>query len=69
MFWLLIKCRCCLAQGATWQQAGQASPWYHMNTRYVEPEKNYSNLCDECRAEESEYWADMWADYYSIIRS
>lgn len=35
------------------------------NTQYVDDERNYVHLCDECMIQNEEYWAEMWADYYS----
>ena len=35
------------------------------NTRYVDEERNYVTLCDDCMKLNHEYWKEMWADYYS----
>lgn len=35
------------------------------NTRYVDEERNYVTLCDDCMKLNHEYWEEMWADYYS----
>jgi len=37
------------------------------NTRYVDDSRNWVVLCDKCAAINAEYWADMWADYYSEV--
>ena len=37
------------------------------NTKYVEEESNWNTLCEDCQIKVDEYWADMWADYYSGI--
>jgi hypothetical protein len=37
----------------------------HMNTRYVDEERNYATLCPSCWKECEEHWKDMWADYYN----
>jgi hypothetical protein len=36
-----------------------------MNTAYVNEEDNYTYACDPCFEEIEEYWAEMWAEYYS----
>ena len=32
------------------------------NTAYVDAEKNYAVLCDECQRESDKYWAEQWPD-------
>lgn len=37
------------------------------NTSYCKSldDNNYLTSCGDCYDEDCEYWADMWADYYS----
>ena len=34
------------------------------NTQYADDERNWVIMCDDCFAENEEYWRGMWADYY-----
>jgi hypothetical protein len=34
------------------------------NTAYVDDDRNFAVLCDECQKEANEYWRDQWNDYY-----
>jgi hypothetical protein len=38
---------------------------YRQNTRYVDEQQNYVAICPPCQEQNDEYWAGMWADYYS----
>jgi hypothetical protein len=38
---------------------------YHMNTQYVEVEKNYATHCDFCKKGSEDYWEERWNEYYS----
>lgn len=38
------------------------------NTQYSNEERNWAILCPECQKSANEYWADRWADYYSMVR-
>ncbi len=35
------------------------------NTAYVDDERNWATLCDECAMANAAYWKGMWDDYYS----
>lgn len=35
--------------------------WCHrQNTNYCDEEANFVTLCQECKDENDEYWAEMW---------
>jgi hypothetical protein len=34
------------------------------NTAYVDDDRNFAVLCDECQKKTNEYWRDQWNDYY-----
>ena len=38
------------------------------NTKYVNDEMNWVIACDQCFEGIEEYWAERWAEYYSMIR-
>ena len=46
---------------------GKQGKWRRQNTRYADDESNWVMLCDECATENDAYWAEMWADYYSMV--
>ncbi len=35
------------------------------NTRYVDEERNWVILCDECMKANRAHWDEMWSDYYA----
>ena len=37
------------------------------NTQYVDDERNWVFLCNECNKRNEEYWADMWREYYASV--
>lgn len=38
-------------------------------TAYAEPSRNKSLwLCEYCEEDYYEYWSEMWADYYNMVR-
>lgn len=47
-----------------YQPCGRIAKRRRQNTQYVDEESNWVIMCDECFAENEEYWAGMWADYY-----
>ena len=51
-----MKCQNCHKWGARKRR---------QNTAYVDDEKNYAVLCDNCQQEANEYWNDQWNEYYS----
>jgi len=36
-------------------------------TRYVDDERNFATLCDECQKEASEDWRERWEDYWANV--
>ena len=38
---------------------------YHMNTAFVDDDRNYQILCPKCQEESDEYWAEQWQQYYA----
>ena len=34
------------------------------NTAYVEDERNWVFMCDECAKINDEHWQELWDDYY-----
>ena len=36
-------------------------------TAYVDDERNYAVLCDDCQKEADEYWNDQWQEYYNSV--
>lgn len=36
-------------------------------TRYMDDERNYATLCDECHKEASEDWQERWEDYWANV--
>lgn len=36
--------------------------WVRQNTAYIEDEKNWVFLCEECEKLNDEYWYDMWSE-------
>lgn len=35
------------------------------NTKYVDDERNWVTLCDDCMEVNEAYWKERWADFYS----
>ncbi len=54
----MTKCQRCEKEGADVQRRRQ-------NTSYADDESNFATLCNECQTEANEYWAELWAEYYS----
>jgi hypothetical protein len=38
---------------------------YRQHTFYANEESNWVTLCEECKKENNEYWAERWSEYYS----
>jgi hypothetical protein len=53
-----IKCQWCGEEGAERRR---------QRTAYVNDERNFAILCDECQEESHEYWSDMWNEYYRQV--
>lgn len=50
----LIKCQNCCSTEYVIR--------YHQYTRYVDCDRNWVNLCPECKELNDEQWKDMWED-------
>ena len=37
------------------------------NTAYVEDERNFVILCDDCNETNEAYWKEQWEDFYSMV--
>lgn len=44
---------------------GKPGMWIRQNTRYQNDRSNWVFLCEDCAKMNSEYWAEMWSEYYS----
>jgi len=40
---------------------------YVSGVRKIIDDENYATLCPECQKESNEYWAGMWAEYWSSV--
>jgi len=54
----MVRCQICGKNGA--QRRRQ-------NSAYVDDNKNFATLCDDCQEDANEYWQERWNDYYSMI--
>ena len=52
----------CTGMGSPCEREGKRR---RQNTRYVDDERNWVVMCDECFDENERYWRDMWSDYYA----
>lgn len=57
-----LQCRC--------ERPGCLMPAYRrrQDTAYADEELNYVTLCAEHHAENDEYWAERWDEYWSEVR-
>ena len=53
-----MKCQACDSEGAVRRRQGSA---------YVDDEKNFAVLCDNCQKESHEYWMDQFNEYYNLV--
>jgi len=53
-----MKCQHCGKSPAKCRRQGSA---------YVDDEKNFAILCDECQEEAHEYWRERWQEYYDTV--
>ncbi len=37
------------------------------HTAYVDDDRNWVIICDECNVENEKYWKEQWAEYYALV--
>ena len=55
---MIGKCKCCNRIKSSIEKRAR-------NTAYVDDKSNYSKICEDCAKRDYEYFAELWADYYS----
>lgn len=41
--------------------------WVRMNCQYQNERSNWRYMCEECAIVATEYWREMWDEYWSMV--